>query len=274
MDSTDSSQACWVISDVHGHAAMLEALVQKIDARSPGAPLLFVGDLVNRGPDDLGTLCLVRELGERAQVALGNHDLLVLACAAGLTAPRGDDTIQQLVQHPSFDEHVDWLRHQPLMLERGDDVVVHAGWHPSWTLATARDAAARIQHALRADDWARTLGRIWGYRGAPWRDEGDRDQRLGDDLAAFTRMRLVFPSGDLDARSKGGPGTGADGTMPWYEAPNARSSRRRIIFGHWAAHGVMVTRGVAAIDGGVAWGGPLTALCLNDDCVLEQPRLD
>lgn len=270
-ETSTSATVCWVIADVHGHAGMLDALLQKIERRTPGAALWFVGDLVNRGPDDLATLRLVRDLGDRARVVLGNHDCVVLACAAGFTAPRRGDTIGPLMASAEIDDHVDWLRSRPLLLERGRDVVVHAGLHPDWDLGDARRAAARIEAALQADDWATTLERVWGCRGAPWDARVQGHRRLGDDLAAFTRMRFVRADGALDTEGKRGPESPPPGTMPWYAAPHPPRDVR-VVFGHWAAHGVSIGPRLAALDAGCAWGGPLTALCLDDGAVLQQPH--
>jgi bis(5'-nucleosyl)-tetraphosphatase (symmetrical) len=46
----------FAIGDVQGCATDLTHLLQQIDALSPGAQLVFVGDLVNRGPASLQTL--------------------------------------------------------------------------------------------------------------------------------------------------------------------------------------------------------------------------
>jgi len=40
----------FAIGDIQGCATELTHLLQQIDALSPGAQLVFVGDLVNRGP--------------------------------------------------------------------------------------------------------------------------------------------------------------------------------------------------------------------------------
>lgn len=63
------------IGDVHGCADELEDLLQRL---SPGADdrLLFLGDLVNRGPDSHRAIRLVRESGHSS--LMGNHELRLL----------------------------------------------------------------------------------------------------------------------------------------------------------------------------------------------------
>ena len=50
--------------------------------------------MVNRGPQSLETLRFVRDLGEGAITVLGNHDLNLLAVAAGVKQPISKTTIQ------------------------------------------------------------------------------------------------------------------------------------------------------------------------------------
>lgn len=67
-----------VIGDVHGEAALLDALLARLP---PHIPLLFMGDLGDRGPDTRGVL---DRLVDRAALGVqGNHDLWLTAWAAG-----------------------------------------------------------------------------------------------------------------------------------------------------------------------------------------------
>lgn len=66
----------YAIGDVHGCREELELLLAQID---PGEEdlLVFVGDLINRGPDSHGVLEVVRKLSG-AYCLLGNHELRLL----------------------------------------------------------------------------------------------------------------------------------------------------------------------------------------------------
>ena len=78
--STSSSGTLFAIGDLQGCLESLEELLTQLPQ---DAELLFVGDLVNRGPQSLQTLRFVKNLGSRARSILGNHDLHLLAVAAG-----------------------------------------------------------------------------------------------------------------------------------------------------------------------------------------------
>jgi hypothetical protein len=66
-----------IIGDVHGALGPLQALVAKL-ALGAGGRLVFVGDLVDKGPDPAGVVRFVRQLSETApyEVILieGNHE--------------------------------------------------------------------------------------------------------------------------------------------------------------------------------------------------------
>lgn len=67
------------ISDIHGHRALLENVLRQASYK-PGKDRLFLlGDYIDRGPDSLGTLEMVKELVEGGAVALrGNHEQMLL----------------------------------------------------------------------------------------------------------------------------------------------------------------------------------------------------
>jgi serine/threonine protein phosphatase 1 len=76
----------FAIGDVHGQAAALAATLDAIAAvprQGPSRRLVFLGDLIDRGPDSLGTIDLAMQARERAQVdevviLPGNHELMMI----------------------------------------------------------------------------------------------------------------------------------------------------------------------------------------------------
>jgi hypothetical protein len=69
-----------IIGDIHGCLDELEELLKKCGIDETTDTLIFVGDLVNKGPKSAETIKFVRELTERgvAYCVMGNHDLATL----------------------------------------------------------------------------------------------------------------------------------------------------------------------------------------------------
>lgn len=101
--------ATYAIGDVQGCAATLDRLLARLPLRR-GDRLWFVGDLVNRGPASADAVRTVRGLGRRAVVVLGNHDLHLLARAAGLAGAKRRDTLDDVLTAPDRDALCAWLR--------------------------------------------------------------------------------------------------------------------------------------------------------------------
>ena len=70
--------AAYVFSDVHGHRATLERALERVSP-TEGDALFCLGDMIDRGPDPVGVLRLVRAL-PGAVALLGNHEDLMLDC--------------------------------------------------------------------------------------------------------------------------------------------------------------------------------------------------
>ncbi|MDH5767267.1 MAG: metallophosphoesterase, partial [Gammaproteobacteria bacterium] len=107
--------AIYAIGDVQGCYQQLEQLLDALQFSPEHDKLWFAGDIVNRGPQSLETLRLIKSLGDRAITVLGNHDLHLLAVANGRGKQGKKDTIKNILKAPDKIELLDWLLHQPLM---------------------------------------------------------------------------------------------------------------------------------------------------------------
>mmetsp|Transcript_39639 Transcript_39639/g.157625 ORF Transcript_39639/g.157625 Transcript_39639/m.157625 type:complete len:366 (+) Transcript_39639:326-1423(+) len=108
-----------------------------------GRIMVFVGDLIDRGPDSISVVRLVRRLVEakRAYCILGNHELNVLLGKANsgskwlygekeslIRDKKDRHTLQALADEATRCEILDFLQNLPIVLERSDVRVVHAAW--------------------------------------------------------------------------------------------------------------------------------------------------
>ena len=254
----------YVVGDIQGCFSELELLLDKINFDQNNDQLWFVGDLVNRGPQSLETIQFVRSLGDSAKCVLGNHDIHLIACYAGVQPCKPKSSLNQILNHPSVDEIISWLRHQPLLHydQKLNWIMVHAGFIPQWDLALAQSCAHEVEAQLRDDQFTNFLEHVYGDIPNQWSsDLNDRD-RWRVILNAFTRLRLCDMQGNMDFEYKGPLGGQAEHLHAWFDVPR-KSSELNIVFGHWSALGLKQTKHLLGIDTGCLWGSQLTAARLD-----------
>ena len=261
----------YAIGDLQGCYAELNQLLERIDFDSRVDRLWFCGDLVNRGPDSLSCLRFVRELGESAATVLGNHDLHLLAVAAGHVKQRKRDTLDAILAAPDREDLLSWLSAQPLLAEDMalGATMVHAGLHPHWERRQAVELAREAEAALRGDGRDHFLREMYGDEPDNWSEDLRGWERLRLIINCLTRLRYCRRDGSLDLREKERPDRAAPGLIPWFAHPDRKSRGDRILFGHWST--LRFTPGmdfaalnVCPLDGGCLWGGSLIALRLED----------
>jgi bis(5'-nucleosyl)-tetraphosphatase (symmetrical) len=254
---TAGADRFWVVGDVQG---CLDSLRRLLDELPPAARLLFVGDLVNRGPQSLDSLRFVKALGGRAEALLGNHDLHLLAVAAGIRGQHDDDTLGEILAAPDRDELLDWLRARPLALHDEGALFVHAGVLPQWTVGQTLRLAGEIEARLRAPDYRDFLATMYGNRPARWDDALEGADRARCIVNALTRLRFVDADGAMDLKVKDGVAAAPPGFVPWFDHPARATRGTPVVFGHWSTLGLLLRDDVACLDSGCVWGGALTAL--------------
>ena len=130
-----------IIGDIHGHAQELKKLLKSLgyleNENGFHHPMnhqtLFVGDLINRGPDSPLVLEIVEKmvLNKQAKAVLGNHEFRMIQ--QNLLDPDAIDS--RIVQF------VPWIQSLPLFLDLPELRVVHAAWHiPSIEILKSKTA--------------------------------------------------------------------------------------------------------------------------------------
>jgi bis(5'-nucleosyl)-tetraphosphatase (symmetrical) len=249
----------YAVGDIQGCAPSLKTLVKKLPAKSK---MIFLGDLVNRGPDSLGALRQLKQLQEdqRIECILGNHDLHLLAVDAGIRKTKGLDTAQGILDAPDRAELMDWLRHRPMALSNGKVLTVHAGVLPQWDLGQAIECAQEVEKALRKKNYKEFLANMYGNTPNKWSKSLKGYERLRVITNALTRIRFCTPSGTMEFESKEGFESGPKGYIPWFKTPKRKTQDTLIYFGHWSTLGLLRVKNVIGLDTGCVWGGKLTAM--------------
>lgn len=260
----------WAIGDLQGCCEPFTQLMAHPDlAGDPNARFWYAGDLVNRGPQSLATLRRVLNLGERAVAVLGNHDLHLLAAAAGVRKLSKSDTLTEILLAPDAADLIDWLRYRPLAHYEQGHLLVHAGILPQWDVAKTLSLANEVQQALRGPQWHKALKKMYGNGPPAWDDGLKGSKRVRVIINALTRMRLCTPAGQMEFTTKKAPGAGPAGLIPWFDAPKRATAEVTVLFGHWSTLGLMLRDNVVCLDSGCVWGGSLTAMRLRDRKIVQ-----
>lgn len=138
------------IGDIHGHADKLEQLLQKLGYSKkedhyshPERKVVFVGDYIDRGPEIVKTLAIVKKMvdNESAIALMGNHEYNAL-CFHFQENGGGHlrkHLIKNIIQHYEtlkqfqnqqdlYEEYIDWCKTLPLFYETETFRAVHACW--------------------------------------------------------------------------------------------------------------------------------------------------
>ncbi len=271
--------ATYAIGDIQGCYQALQKLLTLIQFDPAQDHLWCTGDLINRGPDSLKVLRFIKELGQRAVVVLGNHEVHLLATYYQQSRYRhSKDTLDEILLAPDVQVLIEWLRYRPFL--HHDPVLnytlIHAGFPPQWTLLQARQYACEVEEALRGPQYLKYLSKVYGNEPNKWSDKLKEWDRLRFITNCFTRLRYCNAKGKLTLDKKGPPILpkadkvwSEKDDIPWFLVPNRASVSARIIFGHWAALGLHIRDGIFALDSGCLWGGELTALRLDDQHLFQ-----
>jgi hypothetical protein len=145
-----------LIGDVHGYATELKSLLTKLDYQEingvwqhPGRKVIFLGDFVDRGPEQVETVEVAQKMVEsgNALAVMGNHEFNAVAWA--IRDPENPDQYLRAHNEKNFKQHkefleqvgegsdlyqsmVEWFKTLPIYLDLPDLRVVHACWHPEY----------------------------------------------------------------------------------------------------------------------------------------------
>ena len=259
--------ATYVFSDIHGHAAPLRRLLERI-APSDEDRFFCLGDMIDRGPDPLGVIETVRAL-PNACVLSGNHEDLMLSWVHD---PLGGSTL------------LDWAINGGGMTLRGYEALDEEGreelvaWIESLPAYAVCTVAGRTYVLVHAG--------ILPYRGPArtWDEDALEAFLCASDPQDLMWVRNEFwdnPTGLLDSEGNG-PIVIAGHTPTLYLKDSPTATDRPVLDEGGACQSVRV--GDAHLSGGVydKWnidsgcaGGPgfgqVTIIRLDDGAEFREP---
>jgi serine/threonine protein phosphatase 1 len=170
----------FVLGDVHGCASTLNHLLWNILKIEAGDTIVFLGDLVDRGPDTksvLDELFLIKKKGIHVIFIRGNHEEIMLAafeskikhdywCRVGGKEVLDSFSVDSIMDIP--DEYIDLIDESINYYEFNDFIFVHAG------LNFERNNPFDDEHAMRwirnmplSDPWLKSRKLIHGHTPEP-----------------------------------------------------------------------------------------------------------
>jgi bis(5'-nucleosyl)-tetraphosphatase (symmetrical) len=266
--------AVYWVGDVQGCDGPLGHLLEVLDFSASRDTLVLLGDLVNRGPASEQVLRRLMAMGNAVQCVLGNHDLHLLAVAAGTGRLKRMDTLGGILQADDRPALLDWLRHQRMAIWGHGVLSVHAGVLPSWSLAQTLALAGEMEAVLRGPDLRDFLHQMYGNAPAAWHDDLTGVDRLRVVVNALTRLRFCSADGEMEFNAKEGVDAAPAGFLPWFDVPGRQTADVTVAFGHWSTLGLVQRPDVWALDTGCVWGGCLSAMRLGADGRREVIQVD
>jgi hypothetical protein len=140
-----------LVGDIHGHADALHRLLRALDYveiggvfRHPERQMIFVGDFIDRGPQQREVLKIARSMCEAgaARAVMGNHEFNAIGWAtqdedgaflrshSAKNANQHSKFLRQTGENSAADKDaIDWFRTLPVWLDLPRFRVVHACWH-------------------------------------------------------------------------------------------------------------------------------------------------
>lgn len=218
-----AGQRVYAVGDIHGRLDLLDQLLDAMDqddaARAEADHhVIFLGDLVDRGPSSAGVVERLMEIGRNppnVRFLMGNHEEVMLLALEGNREAlrlfdkiggretmlsygvpcdqlrRADfDTLQTLLQEAVPEAHVEFLRSFEDMITIGDYVFVHAGVNPNSALDRQRVSDLRwIREKFLDHDGQMEKVVVHGH--TITRDVDWRSNRIGIDTGAYLNGRLT-----------------------------------------------------------------------------------
>ena len=212
----------YAIGDVHGRHDLLVQLLNKIIRHSPTLrptptkiTVLFLGDIIDRGPESQRCVTLVHRLVENAQAKLlmGNHEDMLLASLEGNGLAQeawirngGLSTLSSygidppMSEEDPFDfaarlregipgEHVKFLRSLDVSYSSGSYFFVHAGVRPGVRIArqAPEDLFSIRKEFTKSEKWH---GQVVVHGHSIVDEVEVRHNRIAVDTAAYATGRL------------------------------------------------------------------------------------
>ena len=166
------------VGDIHARYDLLELLLEKL--RDTQAIVIFLGDMVDRGGQDVQVLSKIKELEENPGIdglgnvfaLMGNHESMLVDAVRG--SPTDFIAWTQnggnFEQFDEFEPYIEWLDQLPIYMTIGETMFIHAGFFPGKDPAESINQGQTesllwmrspfLEFGPKFEDWAPHLKRV------------------------------------------------------------------------------------------------------------------
>ncbi|KAK4625158.1 Bis(5'-nucleosyl)-tetraphosphatase, symmetrical [Fulvia fulva] len=286
----DGKRRLVFVGDVHGCKKELWKLLDKVDFREDTDHLVLVGDIISKGPDNVGVLDELIRL--KATSVRGNHEDRILQVARSLDtgAPPPSEKVSSkghskdaALLRELKPPHLKYLRDMPLMLhipslpmalsstKKHDSpikehiLVVHAGLVPGVALNKQDPYFVMNMRSINRRTHVPSATRAPSKQSKPWFDIWNW---YNDHVYRKKSMRGFNPPGTDSSEED----TTAQDSSSWFLTTlwknfwgkkKLHPNPQIVIYGHDSKQGLQIERWSKGLDSGCVGGGELTALVLD-----------
>ena len=255
----------YAVGDIQGCFNTLNKLLAEINFDGKKDHIIFLGDIINRGPKSLEVLRLIQQNQDCMSMVLGNHDLYAIAHYLGAFQKPKRHTLDALFAAPDAPELFSFLRKQPLIKKIGQNIFVHAGILPAIKLDSALSYAQELSDILTGPDSANFLENFYSLVPCKLVKNISHPDMLKLSLSSFIFIRMCVTREHMDFSYSGPLEKAPAQLQPWFNMRHDLGYK--IFFGHWAAIGYLKHKNYFALDAGCVWGKNLCAYRLDDSKV-------
>ncbi|MCA9508018.1 MAG: symmetrical bis(5'-nucleosyl)-tetraphosphatase [Myxococcales bacterium] len=259
--------ATYVIGDVQGCLRSLQCLLKKIQFDPSKDRTIFLGDLINRGPNSLETLRFVYENRSSMEMVLGNHEIFALALYLKAIKNNSSHTLSDLFCAPDVAQLMAWLQKQPFIIKDGQNIFVHAGIAPAVSVEEAIGYAHLLGQKIQGPKAKKFLAKFYQKKTAKLKHCDSRKKLLRYSLSYLTLMRMCTSKSNLNLEYNGSLKNAPRSMTPWFKL--RESENYEIFFGHWAALGFYKYKNYYCLDSGCVWGAKLSAWNLEEKKLIQ-----
>jgi len=256
--------ADYIVGDVQGCITPLKNLLAKINFSYDSDRLFLLGDVVNRGENNLETMKFILSHQDNFDMVLGNHDIHLIACHFDSKKIKKSDNFDDILDSQIRDKIIEYLLNKSLSIALDGSILVHAGIPSIWSKADVFYYSEHIKSKMQSSNSQNFINSIYSNKPNKFNDSLTMIEKTTYAINALTRMRFCSKHGELEYEIKGNFDHNPSGYKAWFLHKNEELNNVDIFFGHWSTLKNFNKPKRYHLDTGCVWGNKLTAIRFED----------